>query len=421
MLGALLGSGRLAAATQGQSTAATSSLIDSLASRPDLSTTVAWQALSSHRLPYMETLPGQPGQSLVTIAWLGDTATHNVVVITPLTLIDFSGSVMHRLGQTTVWYATFRLPTDTRFAYRFAPNDNLVPFERDTNIFARLRTMRRDPANPNVFSYGAFGDASVLQLPNAPIDTLVKRREGTPHGIVSSFTIASHVLGQDRQIWIYTPPLYARQRRAEYKVALFADGQSYQDLIPTPTILDNLIAGHAIRPVIAVFVDNPSATREQDLDCSPRWTSFLTEELMPWLSARYHIAREARDRIVAGYSLGGLAAACAAMQRPDVFGAVIAQSGSFFRAPAGEQPEWLARRLTHIGRLPIRWVMSIGLYETAAIPSRDPSMLTASRHLRDVLLAKGYAVTYRELASGHEHVAWRAVLGDALRQALADQ
>jgi enterochelin esterase-like enzyme len=122
--------------------------------------------------------------------------------------------------------------------------------------------------------------------------------------------------------------------------------------------------------------------------------------------------------VVAGYSLGGLAAACTAVQHPDVFGTVIAQSGSFYRAPDGEEPEWLARHLANSPRLPIHFVMSIGRFETAAIPSRDPSMLTASRHLRDVLRAKSYAVDYRELSSGHEHVAWRAVLSDALRAAL---
>jgi enterochelin esterase family protein len=117
---------------------------------------------------------------------------------------------------------------------------------------------------------------------------------------------------------------------------------------------------------------------------------------------------------VVGYSLGGLAAACAAIEHPSVFGAAIAQSGSFFRAPPSEEPEWLARHLAQNPRLPVHFVLSIGRFETAAIPSRDPSMLTASRHLRDVLLAKGYAVDYRELSSGHEHVAWRAVLADAI-------
>jgi enterochelin esterase-like enzyme len=177
-------------------------------------------------------------------------------------------------------------------------------------------------------------------------------------------------------------------------------------------------ARKTIRPVIAAFVDTPASTREHDLNCSPEWNEYLVKDLVPWLRTRYRITADARRIVVAGYSLGGLAAACAAVAHPDVFGAVIAQSGSFYRAPPGQEPEWVARHLARSPRLPIHFIITIGRFETAAIPSRDPSMLTASRHLRDVLDAKGYASDYRELSSGHEHVAWRAALGDALRVAL---
>jgi len=148
--------------------------------------------------------------------------------------------------------------------------------------------------------------------------------------------------------------------------------------------------------------------------------AYLATEIVPWLRSRYHVTADARRVAVAGYSLGGLAAACAAIEHPGVFGAAIAQSGSFYRAPPGEEPEWLARQLARNRRLPVHFVLSIGRFETAAIPSRDPSMLTASRHLRDVLLSRGYAVDYRELSSGHEHVAWRAALADAICSAFAD-
>ena len=218
---------------------------------------------------------------------------------------------------------------------------------------------------------------------------------------------------------IYTPAGFQATGGTLYPLLVFSDGESYQSLIPTPTILDHLIASGAIPPIVAVFVDNAASVREHELNCSPQWGAYLATEIVPWLRSRYHITTDARRVAVVGYSLGGLAAACAAIEHPDVFGAAIAQSGSFFRAPPGEPPEWLARHLAQTSRLPVHFVLSIGRFETAVIPSRDPSMLTASRHLRDVLLAKGYAVDYRELSSGHEHVAWRAVLADAICNAFA--
>ena len=117
--------------------------------------------------------------------------------------------------------------------------------------------------------------------------------------------------------------------------------------------------------------------------------------------------------------MGGLAAACAAVDHPEVFGKILAQSGSFYRAPTGEEPESLARQMANSPRLPLQFYIEVGLLETAAIPSRDPSMLTANRLLRDVLIAKGYEIEFRDRFSGHEHAAWRATLSDGLIQLLS--
>jgi enterochelin esterase family protein len=40
--------------------------------------------------------------------------------------------------------------------------------------------------------------------------------------------------------------------------------------------------------------------------------------------------------------------------------------------------------------------------------------LAANRHLRDVLIAKGYAVRYEEVYCDHDRVRWRRALPDAL-------
>ena len=402
----------------GQGAAPQSRVIDSVGPTSASDSDRIWEALRRRGLPLIESLPGTSDSVLVTFVWRGDSSTRNVVVVTPLTLLDFAASVLTRLGQTTVWYRSFVLPTDARLTYRFAPNDNLIPFERDTNLMARLAALRRDPGNPKVFDYGPFGQLSLLELPRAPNDALIHPSTSGQHGAVAQIAVHSRLLDQDRTIWVYTPPGKASAVGRQTPVVVFADGESYQSLIPAPTILDNLIDKGALPPVIAVFVASPGATRDRELNCNPQWSAFLATELIPWIEAHYPTTRVPRKRIVAGYSLGGLAAACAALRYPTVFGGVIAQSGSFFRAPPGEEPEWVARHLARDSRYPIRFALTIGRYETAPIPSRDPSMLTATRHLRDILVAKGYDVDYQEVSSGHEHVAWRAVLGSQLEKML---
>jgi enterochelin esterase-like enzyme len=44
----------------------------------------------------------------------------------------------------------------------------------------------------------------------------------------------------------------------------------------------------------------------------------------------------------------------------------------------------------------------------------DETNRMGNRHLRDVLLAKGYDVTYREVGAGHDLVHWRAMRADGL-------
>ena len=44
----------------------------------------------------------------------------------------------------------------------------------------------------------------------------------------------------------------------------------------------------------------------------------------------------------------------------------------------------------------------------------DETNTAGNRHFRDVLIAKGYDVTFRETGGAHESLHWRATLADGL-------
>jgi hypothetical protein len=64
-------------------------------------------------------------------------------------------------------------------------------------------------------------------------------------------------------------------------------------------------------------------------------------------------------------------------------------------------------------KLPLRFYLEAGLFEND-ISGNGGGILENTRHLRDVLRAKGYEVHYREFAGGHDFLSWRGSLADGL-------
>jgi enterochelin esterase family protein len=187
-------------------------------------------------------------------------------------------------------------------------------------------------------------------------------------------------------------------------------------MVPTPVILDNLIAQNRIAPMVAIVLANVTTTsRSDELPCNPRFADFLASEVVPWVRQNYNVTTDPSRIIVAGSSLGGLAATYAGFRHPEAFGNVLSQSGSFWWNPKGDDKgEWLTRQFEISPKLPVRFYLDVGLMEGAKSRPNDSSMLTVNRRMRDVLRAKGYQLFYQEFNGGHEYVNWRGTLADGL-------
>ncbi|MEN0106170.1 MAG: alpha/beta hydrolase-fold protein, partial [Pseudomonas sp.] len=185
----------------------------------------------------------------------------------------------------------------------------------------------------------------------------------------------------------------------------------YLGKVPTPTILDNLIAQGRIPSTAVVLIDNPSPeARGAELPPNPEFVRFLAEELVPWVRQQGIDASPART-VIAGSSFGGLAASYAALKHPQLFGNVISQSGSYWWSPTGQEPEWLTRAFIDAPRLPVRFYLEAGRFEAG---NGQLGIFETTQHLRDVLRAKGYDVQHREWSSGHDYLNWRGTLAEGL-------
>jgi enterochelin esterase family protein len=241
----------------------------------------------------------------------------------------------------------------------------------------------------------------------------VAPRPDVSSGKLETHRFVSDVLKNERRISVYTPPKYDEKR--DYPLVVFVDRYAYLTLIPTPTILDNMIADKAIPPMVAVFIGIPSATRERELSCDPAFTNFAAHELINWVRKNYKVTKKPEEMIIAGSSQGAVAAAYIGTRHSDTYGNVLSQSGLYWYTPQSDpEYEWFTRYLASLPRSNVKFYLEVGSLERGGISSDGPSIILANRHLRDILNAKGYSLYYSEFSGGHDYICWQGSLSDGL-------
>jgi enterochelin esterase-like enzyme len=367
--------------------------------------TAFWSDILAQGTPLLEPIPDVPTELLVTFLWRAPDSATQVALIGDLT--QRRPAPLIQIPNTDIWHKTYRLGANLRTAYELVANDD----------------WQLDPFNPQQFyvprdeatNTGGY-TISVLELPAAPPQPWIVPQPDNPTGDVSCSWLHSAILNNERRVWVYTPPQYTPEASA-YGWILLLDGWAYTQFVPTPVILDNLIAAGQLPPIVTVFLDtlDTETTRLRELSCSASFRDFVRDELAPWVRQRYHISAEPTRAIVAGSSHGGLAAAYLGLQLPTIFGNVLSQSGSFpWRPEDAVEDEWLTCQYALAERAALRFYLDVGLLETWPSPQGGPNWLLANRHMRTVLQAKVYPVTYAEFNGGHDYLCWRGTLVDGL-------
>ena len=370
-----------------------------------------WEKVKRAGAPLVEPIAGDTANVLFTFVWRGDSATRNVALVNAAVASEEPAqALLTHVAGTDVWYRSYEARADARFAYELSVNDNLVPFDQVTDWGARSATFHTDPFNKRLYEATIFGrNVSYAEGPRAPREDWIEARPGVPKGRVEQTTVESKLLGTARYVWVYTPPGYDTLARAGgLPLLLTFDGGEFVGSVPVPTILDNLIAARRIAPMVALFVGSPEGQRDVELAANARYAEFIATELVPWARSRLRIATSPERNVVAGSSLGGLAAAFVAHRHPELFGNVLSQSGAFMFSPSDDpKPERLARDVAAAPRSNVAFYLEAGIYEIGRM-EKGVDLLTSNRHLRDALREKGYRVTYDEFAGGHSDLNWRS-------------
>ena len=388
-----------------------------------------WRQVAQEGTPLVEPFGTDGKYQLVTFLWRALFDTRNALVLGSFGVpkqnrLDF---VMHRLADTDVWYLTLKLPKGARFSYRLSPNDPLVldGYRADQ----RRATSQADPLNPHRWGCDPgdpkFDCVSIAELPGATPQPWMLKKAGNPEGKVETRQIRSEIQKLDRSISIYTPSGYERNGPPNRLLVLF-DADDY--VSPASVTMDNLIAASRLPPTVAVLVSNVRGRRLKDLVADPAFADFMGKELIPWVRANYNVTHDPSQTVVGGFSAGGLAACYMALRYPNIFGNVLSQSGAVWWSPEQgidnrdpiNEPNWTARQFLASPKLAVKFYIEAGAFETDH-DGTGADILEASRHLRDVLLAKGYEVHYRQFVGGHDGLSSRGTLADGLITLLGKQ
>lgn len=366
-----------------------------------------WQEVTKAGTPLVEPIAGDKQHVSVTFLWRASTPVNNVVLDANFFPDAERPIRLEALADTDLWYKSLKFRNDVRFHYELGVNHSLKLRDH--------KGLMPDPLNPRSSLSFNGEKVSFVDLPGAKPQPWLQLAPGAPQGRVEEKLFQSTALGNERRVWIYTPP-GSPQRTRPYPVVVLLDGRTYLHSMTMPATLNNLIAKGRIPPLVAVMVDT-ARNRNLELHFHEPFVEFLDKELLPWLSAQYRVTTNPEETILGGASAGGLTAAFAAYRHPDRFGNVLSQSGAFAHARTGDDSgfEWLLRQYASRPKMKVRFYLEAGVLENSA-PSDRPevSLLDSNRHMRDVLKGKGYEVHYQEVGGGHQPVSWRGGVADGL-------
>lgn len=359
-----------------------------------------------------------------------------------LCLASLTGNAQVPQNPAKKYIQSPQITADSIVTFRFlAPNAAKVMLIMDD---AKTRTMVKDTAglwsytasfSPDIYRYTFSVDGTVLPDPNNPdIKPLFKRALGqslvqvhgpsdlsweqndVPHGILSQHFFTSALIGDSRDIRVYTPPGYDPGRKEPYPVLYLFHGLTDETSAWVTAgreniIMDNLIAQKKVKPMIIVntlgygapeMLDpaNTSGMENYKEKNEKLFIASLLEEVIPMVDKQYNTGKTKQYRAVAGLSMGGGQALDAGFNHADVFDYMGAFSPAVVLLDPDYNKAFPGLDSTVNNKLKLAWI-AIG---------KDDFLITSVRKYRDWLKERNIRFHYKETEGVHSYQVWRRYL-----------
>ncbi|TMI87819.1 MAG: esterase [Bacteroidetes bacterium] len=263
-----------------------------------------------------------------------------------------------------------------------------------------------DPASETFYGMGRM--ASGIEIPFANGEYYAIK--DVPHGDVRIKKYYSKVTNSWRQFYIYTPPGYDDNTSKKYPVLYILHGggedeRGWSTQGKTDLILDNLIAENKAKPMLIVMPDGnfgSGGLAGFNENVLRSFENELKQSLIPFVEKNYRAETEAKNRALAGLSMGGLQTLYAGIKNTNMFAYLgVFSSGWFANRPELADPQYDFMKAN-----------------VAMINSNLKSLWTSMGGKEDIaynnckiMLSKfdemGIKYTYSEYPGGHTWPVWR--------------
>jgi enterochelin esterase family protein len=265
-----------------------------------------------------------------------------------------------------------------------------------------------DPRNPHL-KLGRSSNQSAFEVPGP--EPMFYDVKSVPHGVLSIHTYDSKAAGDTRRVVVYTPPGYDAARSKTYPVLYLLHGSGddeggWSQFGFANVIADNLLADGKMKPVVIVMPNGHAYKPGENPAPDTRPASVFKEDLLggiiPLVEKNYRVKTGAKNRAIAGLSMGGGQSFNIGLGNLDKFGYV-----GVFSAGGGNSEalkDLLADPKASNKKLSLFWI---------GIGRQDPGYATAEK-LDETLTAGGINHVWHPSDGAHTWIVWRDYLHELL-------
>lgn len=180
-----------------------------------------------------------------------------------------------------------------------------------------------DPSSESFYGMGRM--ASGIEIPNKEGDFYALKN--VPHGDIRVKKYFSRATNSWREMYVYTPPGYDNATE-KYPVLYLLHGggedqRGWATQGKTNLILDNLIAENKAKPMVIAMLDgNMTGVTGFDERALKAFENELKMGAIPFVESNFKVATDAKNRALAGLSMGGLQTLYAGVKNSDMFSSI---------------------------------------------------------------------------------------------------